>query len=503
MDFRPQLIIPELQTLMMHEANDLSDSSPQVYVVDREQSGRDDNREKAFQAAWQQAQVTFHIMMADLWALFCGTGVLQVGFDPMARNGQGFTWVKARNPKTVHFDPATDYEQNWSYLIFEDWLYLEDIRQRWPHTSKGLRPRMAKSTSTPMLTNANSYGFQMPSGPMATTGGINSPQQIMSDNRLRVRYAFCLDYTRELAADNIIPKGALTSAGIRWKYPNGRMIVECEGQVLADGDNPFPLKRFPLVLRWATPPLFSAWSIPATRYTQQMQSFAERLYTGVFENAVRLNNGVWFIDERTGIDPNDFGGLPGEVRVINANSPTPQCVFPNAMPAHVVQTPKMLLDMQRTIQGFTPQRSGQPGDGNISPELFDESVLRAQGLTQLRGRLGAYSTQKLAELMFYTMARFQRKLTLPYADPQTGMSLVNWTNIERPDQFDLYLDPASIQPMSQAILRRMAPELAKFGVIPTETLLQWLSVPHADDIAKKNSIQRSLEALANARRGKR
>ena len=111
------------------------------------------------------------------------------------------------------------------------------------------------------------------------------------------------------------------------------------------------------------------------------------MWTQLYENAVRLNNGTWFIGENTGIDPEKFGGMPGEVQTINANSIREiELKFPPAMPQHFTQLPQLLLDKQRELQGFTDARSGQPGAGNISPELFDASIMRAKGLTQLRGR---------------------------------------------------------------------------------------------------------------------
>lgn len=494
--FRPAVSIPELQTLMLNEANDLSESAPTIYLAN--DGNREQDREKAFQGIWQQAQTNFHLLMNNVGMLFNGTGAIQVGYDPDARNGKGNLWVKARSPKTFFFDPATDYEMNWSYLGLSDYMYLEQIKQRWPNTTAGLSDSSIRRSSMSPSSGASTVGFQLPDGPMTSVGGITTSPQAFQDNRHRVRYIFCLDYTRELESEKIIPKGAITQPNFRWKYPNGRMIVECGGRVIADGNNPFPMNKFPLILFWAIPPLTGAWGIPAVRYSMNIQSLAERLWTGIFENSVRLNNGVWFIDERTGINPEDFGGLPGEVRVINANSPAPTCVWPSAMPQHVIQTPQLLMEMQRKLQGFTQARQGSPGDGNISTELFDESVLRAQGMTQLRGRLGAAQLQKLAELMFYTVARYQNRMKVPYTDPKTGMSLVDWTSVARPDQYDVFLDPASVRPMSQAALRRLAPELAKSGALPVDRMLQLLGVPHADEIAKESQTQLALRALANA-----
>jgi hypothetical protein len=286
------------------------------------------------------------------------------------------------------------------------------------------------------------------------------------------------------------------------------MIVDCEGQVLSDGDNPYPLGIKPLIPFWSMPPLFGAWGLPAVRYSITLQNVAERLTTGIFENAVRLNNGVWFIHANTGIDPEAFGGIPGEVVVINPNSTMPECKFPNPMPQQMVDLPAKLLDRQKAIHGFTQARQGNPGAGNVSTELFDESVLRAQGMTQLRGRLASVSIQRLAELFYYTMVKFYRSKRRVIHDGEGGHELVSWNpaSIEhqaRPDLYELNLDPASIMPLSQAVVKRMVPELLKNKGISLRRGLKLLDFPHAEDTAREREQEMALEALARARGNRR
>ena len=222
----------------------------------------------------------------------------------------------------------------------------------------------------------------------------------------------------------------------------------------------------------------------------------------MFENFTRLNNGCWFIDERTGIDPEAFGGMPGEVQVINANSPVPQQVAPTPWPAHAIQAPQLLLDKQKELQGFTPARQGQPGAGNISPELFDESVIRSQGITQLRGRLNAVAYQRVGELMFYTMARYYRTQKL-YLKGAKGYEVVNWLETNRPDVFDFELDPQSVVPFSQAMLRRLMPELRKAGMMDVHTGLDIVGIPKAEKVAEQIEQEQALMALARTRGSRR
>lgn len=506
--FRPTIRVPELQTLMLYEANDLSESSPMVYITDSSEGEREEDREKSFQAEWKRARVNYHAMYAMLWSLFGGLGVLQLGLDPRSRGGRGSLWVKSRNPLTYHCDPTTDYDLERSYEILEDYMHLEEIQKRWPLTSRGLKPR---PTSTPKsaLLGPGGSGLQMPDGPMSTIGGLPANRMSPHDTRLRVRYCYCLDYTRMAAKvdGHDIPDGAITRPDLEWKYPNNRLIVECEGRILSDGDNPWPLGMFPTVPFWSMPPLFGVWGLPAVRYTVTLQNVSERLLTGVFENSVRLNNGVWFIKSSTGIDPEAFGGIPGEVVVINPQSEVPQCVWPNAMPQHFMNVPTTLLDRQKAIQGFTPARSGNPGAGNISPELFDDSIMRAQGLTQLRGRLGYFSFDLLSKLFFYSMARFytQKRINLiPSTKEEGGMETVEWKPLDyamqgQPDNYDVTLDEASVQPLSQAVLRKMVPELMKNQILSTRRGLQMLNFPHAEEIAQEHEQEMALQALARAK----
>lgn len=481
----------------MHEANDLSETSPRPYIVNNHKGERDEQREQALQCAWKRSDINYHAMFTTLMSLFSGMCPMQLGYEPDARQGRGAMWAKMRDPRTFDCDPDADYTCNWSWNIYEDRMHLEEVRRRWPLTSSQVRPRVSGRSVSPMIGDA-SYGVDMPSGPMSMVPGLPGHQGIPNDNRVRVRWCYCNDYTREKIEEKKLPDGDIVPADFAWKYPNGRMVVECEGYVLSDGDNPYPLKMFPTVPFWSTLPLYGIWATPAIRYSKEIQGVAERLYTGLFENAVRLNNGVWFIDERTGIDPESFGGMPGEVQIINANSPIPEMRFPQQMPQHMVNLPQLLLDKQKELQGFSDARSGKPGAGNISPDLFDSSVIRSQGVTQLRGRLNSVSFKRIGELMFYTMLRYSPSQSM-FMKTSKGYEPVKWEATNRPDQYDFELDDASILPFSQAMLRKMAPELRKAGLLDVHTTLDTLEFPDAEKIASHIEQEMALAALSKTK----
>jgi hypothetical protein len=508
--FRPMIRIPMLQRIMLEEANQISDTVPQIYIFS-DNRARDKEREKALQAQWYSSKVNQHTLMASLTARYCGTGFLVAGFDPDLRNGKGGMWVKSIDPRLVGFDPATDYTWDPSYAYYGTWMNIDDVRLRWPVTSKHVRPRNGGSPASPIAGDSG-YGMQMPSGPMASIPGMpfsGGTKRYSQDTSVLVRHVFCKDYTREMVDNADKPLEAeLIDPEMILKYPNGRWLVECEGVILSDGPNPYPRRsdimapHFPIFPVWALPALHGGWGTPVTSMTVDMQLLAQRLYTQAFENCIRLNNGVWFIPQNTGIDPEAFGGLPGEVVMINQGSQAPTCVAPNALSASAMQVPEKLLQLQNQVLGFGEARQGNPGAGNISTDLYDASVLQSSGLLQLSGRLMAGTLQMLGEFMFYTMGRYMGRQNMPLRG-NDGVEMAEWQGLIRPDQYDVMLDEASIRPLSNAVVRKMTPDLMKTGIVATERGLRTLGYPGAEEIAEEQRHNLELQALGRVKGGKK
>jgi hypothetical protein len=506
--FRPAVSIPMLQRIMLEEANQISNLNPQIYIFSK--SDRDKEREKALQAEWCNAKLNQHFLMAGLTARYCGSGWIVSGFDPDLGNGRGGMWAKSIDPRYVFFDPTADYTWDPSYSGWGTWMNLEDVRLKWPYTSKAVKARRTSGNVDP-FSGESGYGIEMPPGPMQSTPGAPGAQpqkRGVSDSRVLVRHVFCKDYTRELVEKKDVPEANLIEPEAILKYPNGRWLVECEGVILHDDDSPYAKRtdimapRFPLFPLWVLPPLFGAWGIPVTRMTVDMQRLAQRFYTQVFENAIRINNGVWFIDQNTNIDTDSFGGLAGEVQMINNGSRVPQCVTPNALSGGALTAPKELLNLQNQVLGFTEARQGNPGAGNVSTDLFDSSVLQSSGLLQLAGRMLTDTVQMVGEFFFYTMGRYKRRQNMPFRGA-TGIEMAEWEGVIRPDEYDVLLDEASIRPLSDAVVRRMTPDLMKTGIVSTERGLSTLGYPGAEEIAKEQKEQLELAALARVKGAKK
>src|SRR5215831_3256871 len=128
--WRPRIRIPQLQTLVLNEATDITDTSPKIFISKDGQ--RDKDRESYYQANWRNGSYNNRILYAIIWAMLSNLGFLQVGFSPSARRGKGQTWIGARDPETVLPDPYASSDADWSWVEFYDDCYIDEIRANFP-----------------------------------------------------------------------------------------------------------------------------------------------------------------------------------------------------------------------------------------------------------------------------------------------------------------------------------------------------------------------------------
>src|ERR1035438_2309773 len=445
--FRPQVQIPQLQTLVLNEATDITDASIKVYITN--DGRRDEQKEKYYQANWRQGCYNNRILESIIWAMLTNLGYLQIGFSPSARRGKGVTWIESRDPETVNPDPFCKSDSDWSWCQWWDWMYIDEVRRRWPDRGIYVKAKLYAGSADPYGQSETTLDYPEYS-PLSNQG--NEPaKKIFRDNRVRVRHTFLFDNTREKvesyagseseAADLVHPR-------FGYKYPDGRWITDCEDIVLADGNNWCPQLpddergTFPIVRVAAMPTISNFWGPAPIDLSRSLQSLGERIYAQLFENIVRINNGVIVFKENTGLDPNSIGWLPGEVLVIKNNSDPPVVVPITPMPQHMISVPASLFALQKELQGFSEARQGQSGGGNVSPDLFDATLWQSHYQTRLRGRLLAESLQRLAQIVFYTDARYkniQDRVFVPN-EGKDEMQTADWepTDSESMDKYDAH-----------------------------------------------------------------
>jgi hypothetical protein len=502
LSYRPKVDIPQLQMFMLAETAELADNTPVIFITG-EDGNRDKPRESIYRGIWKQEWYSLSVMMAQLWANFGGTGILAAGIDPFAYNGRGTVWLEAIDPDGFDPDP-TSMDDSWEYVVWTRPMTLDAVRRRWPDTGFRVPPR--PSARNPV--GGSTPSMQMPFGPMTSMGGAPASKGVPATGLVNVRYCYTLDPTPEKVKDAAGSKAAdkfLSASKFKLRFPNGRLTIDGDGVVLYDGDNPTPHRKFPFVPYWGLPKLEGFWAPPPIRYTRTLQEFAERSLTQAFENAYRCNNGIWLLPDGSGLDADKFGGLPGEIQVVNMNHGEPKFVSPNAFPASYLEYIKFALDQQSQLQGYSGARGGQPGSGNLSVELYESAIEESSKLTKLRARMSARSTQKSAELVFYLFAKFfgeRRGLKFPTTDDSGEFVMSEWEPLSDYSNWNIMLDPGSMEAMSAKNLRKAAIMLKQAGVIDNETLLTTLGWPGAKEIAEKAEQEGAMRALQTVKKGR-
>ena len=503
--YRPNVMLPELQFLTLNETSDLTSESPKVYItVDGK---TDEERQKAFQAAWKFGRFNNRILEAALWSEYATVGWVETGFSPYARNGKGMVWQASRQPDSVYPDPAGDNTYGWQYVVLEDWMYVDMVRRLWPENGGRVRPHESLGESYAEWGNTAGTSFQLPEdSSLSKMDDVDIDPIKHRDARVRVRRLYILDNAKETVNEvsgSALANNLVVVPNRKWKYPNGRFIVECEGIILADGPNYVPKLpedewgTFPVSGIWSLPSLAGIWGPPPIRYGRSSQELAERMLTQTFENAVRLNNGITFIPQDSGIDIDAYGGMPGEVQMISSKDAVPVQLWPKEMPKHMTELPELLLQKVRQYQGFTPARQGVTPPGNVGADLFDATIFQSQALTRLRGRLYAEAVQRIAQMTFYFMQTFKRDDDTFQLPDKTGFC--TWSPIADPMQCQMYLDEDSLQAISKASLQKLAMALAGKG-LPLKFVLEAFDIPSAEQISEEANREMELAALSKVKR---
>lgn len=508
--YRPRIILPEIQYLLMSESTDLTNDTPKLYISVN--GKRDEEREKAFAAVWRAGMVNNRIFDAVLWSQYCNPAFLQLGFSPDARGGKGMPWVRALDPDSIDPDPHAKNDRDWSFVVCERWFYVDEIRRTWPEN--GNRVRVGAGYEDDYEENESEgsrfdLSMELPPGPLRADipDGFETQHK---GPRARVRYLWVKDYARETIREIAGEKTAqgfelVVNPQIKWKYPFGRFITECNGVILADGPNFVPklpeddFGTFPFVGIWSLPHLKSIYGPPPVRYGKGPQEIAEKMYTQLIENMIRTNNAQVFIPKDSEIDIDAFGGIPGEVQYYAGEKP-PTMSWPQAIPQHMTQIPEILLQKVARYTGWTPERQGQAGAGNISPELFDAAVFQSQSILRMKARLLAESYQRLTSMVFYMMARMKLSEDVMKASRGGKNKPCVWSPIPPSAECDLELDETSLNAVSSTMMKSLVMSLSKSGMLPARFIFETLGLPNAEQLAEEGTRQMELASLAKLRR---
>jgi hypothetical protein len=158
----------------------------------------------------------------------------------------------------------------------------------------------------------------------------------------------------------------------------------------------------------------------------------------------------------------------------------------------------------KELFGYTPERSGNIGAGNISPGLQEAGVQASQAITRMRSGLLGDAIEDIGRLEFETMVDYLDNTVL--VDSQNGaFQTAPWEGVplDQIGGWSTALDAASIRPTSSTGLRQLALPLINLG-LPLDIALKWLQVPDAESIGERirQDKQQQLVAMAMGEKAK-
>jgi hypothetical protein len=495
--FKIPIVANEMQSLILQEVSDLTDSPITVYVAhDGKDNARDESRERAIQGFWRRQNIDQKLMLACLDAMILPCGYLSCTWNPRKARGLGDIEVSVRHPKTVYPDPDCEDDENWRYVVLRDVMDLVEIRALW---SQGWRvqpeARWSITLDDPMADRRSGRyrgPVYAPGHGLIAQGWAKARAAVLT---VLIEDDSLIEEVQEIT-DPWTGERALKSS-VRREFPNGRMLQVSGGVVLYDGPVPY-WGPWPLVRITMLPAIhnFFPRQSPASQVIE-IQRASNKLESQVVENAIRLNNGVIIADTTSGVNPSTYAGIPGQP-ILKSPQGSVTIQYPPPMPADMVNGGGRLREVMRRLMGFPESRLGQGQRGNVSAEMTETEISQSMSISRLRGRMLFHASQNLVSMIFARMAQFYTyKRVLPFVSGAKLESQI-WNPITEQEYFQhsVHLDPTSFEVRSRNMMQRLYLTLAKMGKIPDQDLLKILEIPNADAIGGRLMEQLVLQAQA-------
>jgi hypothetical protein len=107
--------------------------------------------------------------------------------------------------------------------------------------------------------------------------------------------------------------------------------------------------------------------------------------------------------------------------------------------------------------------------------------------------------QRLARMVFYTMARFKRSDDMLKPERKSQKSC-SWTAIPDGSECDIELDEVSLQAVSSSMMKNLVMSLSKTGALPPKFIFETLGLPNAEELAKDAQQAQELAAISKLRK---
>lgn len=487
--YRQPVLTTEMRDLILHEAQEITDTKPKVHVTG---NGLDPtilkNAKDLLNAQWINCDVRGALLKAVVWSCVLPAGWIGVYWDGSLNDGMGDICVYADDPRQVLPAPQAEDDVNWPYVIKYDWLDLYAIRERWPDVGHLVREdtppvsagsKQPKGRSSPYL------------GPMfsSTSSDSKSTPTIPQARILSIWVRDPETETKFLEVRDVVTNEIVSVRPHQVKkYPRGRFIQTAGEVVLTD--IPWRTSSFPLHRIIPQPALGGFYPSPKVRDLQPIQQAVDKSWEQNIQNGERCNEGVWFTTGETGIDPSNFTPMPGMV-VQGDQGSTLEMKAPQPFPESMLQMPDRLAGIMRRKMGQTEARAGGVKGANIGQGLIETEISQAETVTRMAASLMYQSCRRIAQTMLETMAlnyRFRRDVT--WLDSGT-VKTVPWEPIPEDAVRKLisHLDAASFTPRSETMEKGLILKLAALGIVGPEYVLKHIQIPDVEEALQERKTE--------------
>ncbi len=487
--YRQPVLTTEMRDLILHEAQEITDTKPKVHVTG---AGLDKQLlykcKDLLNALWTNCNVRGALLDAIVWSNILPAGWVGVYWDENLNDGLGDISVSADDPRQILPAPQALDDIRWPYVIKYDWLDLYAIKQRWPDFGHLVQPetppvsigkRPPKSGSSPYL------------GPMFSSPS-NNERSTSSIPQARVLSIWVRDPATEIKYDPIRDPetNAITKLHPRYvrKYPRGRFVVTC-GEVTLE-DIKWRLSSFPLFRIIPQPTIGGFFQSPKVRDLRPIQQAVDKSWEQNIQNGERCNEGVWFTTGETGVDPSNFTPMPGMV-VQGEQGSSLDMKAPQAFPEQMLQMPERLAGIMRRKMGQTAARSGGVQGANIGQGLIETEISQAETPTRLAAGLLYQSCRRIAQCILETaVLMYRSRRDVAWMDAGS-MKELQWEPITEDITRRLisHLDESSFVPRSETLEKGMIMKLGALGIVGPEYILKHIQIPDVEEANEERKSQ--------------
>ena len=317
-----------------------------------------------------------------LYVFLYGTGFMKVAWNPNSISNTGIGQIETTvlSPRFIFPDPDATDVHDAAYIIEHHPVTLRWIMERYPEFAEEVKKKGVTSSSE----YYESKGSK----------GAGAPDN-QEGQRVDVYECWYNDAT--IAEDEATGK-------VVQSYPNGRMtLLTSTGVVLEDKANPYPM--FPYV-RFIEIPRPAEFFGDATLWRSfPIVDSIHQLLRSIIDNGMWLVNGIWVVDNTSGVTPKKLHGYaPRDVVVKNTGTEVTRETG-LGLPSSIFETLRdqieafdRVVGLPDVLRGIVPSR--QPvGTVQMQKEAGD---IR----TRERQRRVEESLQDLAQLWLAVMAEF-------------------------------------------------------------------------------------------------